>query len=1260
MADNLNITSYQSQTFHDILSDIDEEFVDRDPIKEEVDTFIASKGIIPSSFEQEFNKYKEAVSKGEQITPTTTSFGRAAGRAIGETISGIADFSADIGFEGLQDLIQDSKDAIPDKVESYLIDTFDPYHGDDALGTAEYVAGHIGSILIPYTGYLKGVNLASKAMKGFKASTPKGGVSRVDDALTRGQKTTREAEGAGVQRLMREELANIPKVTEKVKRKLRLGQAVKHGLGFAAATTVVEDPDEHIVSVLLNQFPETFEFLKPLSINPNDEPAKRRLDSFLNNLMFEAALAPIFLPMFRTAGSPSVEHLAEAANRMGKSSVASVETSTGALMRRILGDKVAVKLRSFFPTRAVNDEVMGLAIKRDAAASKAVVLIDSLGLSLKQAMKSTYGSSYKDKDVLVNVNDALAGNKKAINSIAKDLDKSGEAKVSSVVEEMRSAIDDLSESISDNLGRGNLKATIDKNVETYLNRSYRIWDDKSWKGIDSLDPQTIDAARNYLKHQAGINPNDIDYVIKYIASANKRSVSDIPNEISKGTRDFLKKLGDFATGTSNPFARRRAARDLAQPLRALWGEYKDPFVNFGKSFEKLSIIKAEQDFVTDLARYLRATQGKVRGVQIGTAAKEIPKGYGSVADTVSERLSTLFRERSGDQERLIQPLQGIHADEAYRDMIKNGLELMAPSSPYMRNWMKLKATSQIMKTVASPATHARNVMGNNFIMLANGMLPMGKGATKFLINRATLRNPREFAKEIAELTELGVLDSGVKAGVLKGSLSDVFQNGMEGHISKTLNKFPLSVGKGAWKKTFKLYQDEDNIYKYLHFQKTKKYMEKAFPNASREEIMRMAAERTRNLMPNYNMVAKNLKRLRRAPVGDFLSFPAEMVRISKNLVKYTLKDIYSGNPVLMKEGFKRLGGFTAVGLGTDIVSDHSRNIFGISQDQAQAIDDAGPPYYKNVPKIFTSPIKRAKDGHIVVDYYNMGPIDPFDYMKYAARSAHEAILSGKKDIDYSKMGLGLWDKLAAPFFGRSMVGEAAFKLANKEWGDKTLSGDLAEAMSIGLSPFEPGFLPFVRRRMQYERSLEQRAARGIPGAVDRYGKSLSEDQAHLWANLSGLSKTRQDITYDLRRNVENVARGIDKRTYKNTEAYKNLTIDDPEKVVEGYVESQKNKIREFKRLRRLVKAFNILTPDGEPLTAEDLQRALSGDVGAGLTKEIKNNIIDKLSLARDNLFIPDILTDADLLKFQGEGKTLPYEEIQKIIQQLNGTRITEE
>ncbi len=43
-------------------------------------------------------------------------------------------------------------------------------------------------------------------------------------------------------------------------------------------------------------------------------------------------------------------------------------------------------------------------------------------------------------------------------------------------------------------------------------------------------------------------------------------------------------------------------------------------------------------------------------------------------------------------------------------------------------------------------------------------------------------------------------------------------------------------------------------------------------------------------MPNYNMVPKALKALRAAPVGNFMAFPAEMVRNSKNILKYAWKD----------------------------------------------------------------------------------------------------------------------------------------------------------------------------------------------------------------------------------------------------------------------------------------------------------------------------------------------------------------------------------
>lgn len=47
-------------------------------------------------------------------------------------------------------------------------------------------------------------------------------------------------------------------------------------------------------------------------------------------------------------------------------------------------------------------------------------------------------------------------------------------------------------------------------------------------------------------------------------------------------------------------------------------------------------------------------------------------------------------------------------------------------------------------------------------------------------------------------------------------------------------------------------------------------------------------------MPNYNLVGKSLKEARKLPVGDFMAFPAEMIRISKNLARDTYDDI-TGN-----------------------------------------------------------------------------------------------------------------------------------------------------------------------------------------------------------------------------------------------------------------------------------------------------------------------------------------------------------------------------
>lgn len=73
------------------------------------------------------------------------------------------------------------------------------------------------------------------------------------------------------------------------------------------------------------------------------------------------------------------------------------------------------------------------------------------------------------------------------------------------------------------------------------------------------------------------------------------------------------------------------------------------------------------------------------------------------------------------------------------------------------------------------------------------------------------------------------------------------------------------------------------------------YLKKAFPDKGIDEIERMAAQRTRDLMPNYNLLPKFVKATRYMPVANFAGFAAEMARVSKNLVKYSFDDVLSGN-----------------------------------------------------------------------------------------------------------------------------------------------------------------------------------------------------------------------------------------------------------------------------------------------------------------------------------------------------------------------------
>ena len=78
-----------------------------------------------------------------------------------------------------------------------------------------------------------------------------------------------------------------------------------------------------------------------------------------------------------------------------------------------------------------------------------------------------------------------------------------------------------------------------------------------------------------------------------------------------------------------------------------------------------------------------------------------------------------------------------------------------------------------------------------------------------------------------------------------------------------------------------------------------------------------AADIVKNNVPNYDYVGEFVQTLRKFPVGNFVSFPAEILRTGTNIVRRALKEINYKETLedgavvkpLQGIGFKRLFGF---------------------------------------------------------------------------------------------------------------------------------------------------------------------------------------------------------------------------------------------------------------------------------------------------------------------------------------------------------------
>ena len=1172
---------------------------------------IRKEGIRPEEFREANKKFKAfknqpnvkaLIERGIDPTEPTLldAIFLAPTRYISSILGGTAEFvgtAADAGAEAaLSDenyfkLKQTIDDVIPEKISETYNAVRDPYHGDGAIATAIELGTDIAALFFTAN---KAQQLGQVGLK----------LSKLEPRV--------------VQQL------------NKLGRKSKL--AVKGGaLGVSTAvgTTVISDPRQNPVEYLYAAITQDEEALKKLdefASNPDSPELSDYFNALIQNMALEGLIGAGLLASAPVIGKAlASKHLNKIRSGV-KTTATKLNSITEPLRKSKLGKKTAMYMTS---RRGTDDVTLARAIARDNAVESAHKLATGYADELTELIKRDLSTKIQQNERYISdiINPALNGDEAAKNILRAD-----SPDVANLTEEMRKIIDVEQTALSSYSGTSpELKAIIDDSKGVWLTRSFEFYENPTFRkelqnrikqrkdmiDVDgNLDVEIIDNAAEFIANKLQKSKNDPyvqDALEELVGTTDKNVFYDMLEDAAN--KNFMK--------YNNKVLYKR--KNVPIEIRELFGEIKDPAKNFAKSYVKLAQINAENKFQEQMALTLKGKFDEMvqeAMTKDPTLTKDLAENQVrrqsnmvDMSELGSKGLGSIIGGQKIAERAIKSPLQNVYADEAYAKLFEEGLNPRW-ADDVLKYWTAAKGLSQKVKTVYNPATHGKNVAGNMVMLGANGMLPMGESASKALESVAVSlgkKSNKELGKKLSEYSRLGLTNSNLGLGETKVNLKRIGQD-VNDWLDRTTNDKRV-VGKvvnGARRTDewiTNLYQAEDDLFKITHFEKTLNYLKDAYPDINEEALKEMAAQRTRDLMPNYNLVPTAIKLLRYAPTGDFVSFPAEMTRISKNLAKYTMQDLVSGNARMAEEGAKRLAGMTIIGAGPSIVMDTSMMVHNIDADEADNIEMAGPVYEVGSDKLFMSDINEDANGHKGVDYFNIGAWDPFNFIKAFGNNTHDLILMGtgmdpqKTNYEFNKTAAALMDQTIGPFLGASMLTEALFDLSNgKDYSNEpTTRGQLQEVSKQIFDIVDPGFYKWWENRKNYEQS----------GMTD-YRSTIDPSSADVDAIL-GLKKQRADLTAGMYYNFGREFKKIRQSKYQVDEQLKSPNTS-KEEIFDNFKDTQRIRLNAFRNIKDMIQLYK-----GMGFDLEDIANGISMN---GEKSDISSQDLEALNAASKNMFVP--------------------------------------
>jgi|TARA_R110002012_G_scaffold266640_1_gene450258 hypothetical protein len=676
----------------------------------------------------------------------------------------------------------------------------------------------------------------------------------------------------------------------------------------------------------------------------------------------------------------------------------------------------------------------------------------------------------------------------------KGINKETSDEIINVLTDARTDFAHLLNTVGKYKGQGDLVKILKERIKNYTGNTYRIFEDAPILGFFGRYRPTgevKEAAANFFK---GLirreNP-------KMATSTAEQESRQLVNRIledgvkvrksSKGLPDpsYIKKtvedLGyekfydDLVDGTGAP----------VKQIKNLLGEIKDPKYSIFNAITELSGMARmssmldEMKITNDQIKKLDPSKGS-----FWASKNEALKATNGVVDVVSVNsiMAALTKFKGGT---LVNPLADMwttkpmaealaranHLRQGYFTKVIRGAEgAAAPEqsvSWLYRNLVLLpKATAQLAKTVFSLPTHLRNFLSAGAFAAANGVLFEGLLNPKLLGQsfrkgwqisgvgniKNTRFNDPAFEKAYRELLELGIVNSQVQIGDLKNLLRDVKFGDKITDVDAVMRPMMARLKKIPEYLQGK-YVAEDDFWKITNYfvelnRRDQAYRAKGIIKTA-NQLKEEAASIVRNTVPNYSYVGEYVKTARLLPVGNFMSFPSEMIRTTTNIADVAVTEmkhsratigsdiapyvwdkelgrmVANDNP-LWRIGAQRVAGmaFTLAAVPTGMV-EGAKALYNVTEEEINALRQFVPEWSKYSTLI---PIRDEETGNL--KYIDFSHSNAYDLISRPFRTFANEIAASTKDGNTILAGFaaGAEDavtELVSPFIDESIWTEAA-------------------------------------------------------------------------------------------------------------------------------------------------------------------------------------------------------------------------------------------